>query len=100
MKGQAAIIFALVFTLIIALFAVINVESVPVNFLFGTTEAPLILIILFSVLMGSLLTGFIGFVKVYKLQREIKLLKSMPKEQHKLNDEQEWNTLERKNLEE
>jgi lipopolysaccharide assembly protein A len=76
LKGQTSIILAIIFAIIVAIFAVINVDAVPVNFLFVTSEAPLILVILFSVLMGSIITGAFGFVKVFKLQKEIKKLKN------------------------
>ncbi|QXG62950.1 DUF1049 domain-containing protein, partial [Bacillus spizizenii] len=52
MNKQWTIIFALIFTLIVAIFAVINVRSVEVDYLFGRSEWPLILVILGSVLMG------------------------------------------------
>ncbi|KGX88987.1 LapA family protein [Pontibacillus litoralis] len=74
MKGQTNFILALVFALIVAVFAVINVNPVEVDYLFGTGEAPLILIIIGSVLMGGLITGSFGMVKVYRLQREKKSL--------------------------
>jgi lipopolysaccharide assembly protein A len=84
LKGQTSIILAIIFAIIVAIFAVINVEAVPVNFLFVTNEAPLILVILFSVLMGSIITGAFGFVKVYKLQKEIKMLKSETNNHHEV----------------
>ena len=48
MKQQTWIILTLLFALIIAVFAVINVEPVQVDFLFVQTDAPLILVILLS----------------------------------------------------
>ncbi|MDC3415634.1 LapA family protein [Aquibacillus salsiterrae] len=75
MRGQTYIIFALIFAVIVAIFAVINVEPVEVNYLFGTGEAPLILVILISVLMGGIITAAVGVVRLFKLQREIRALK-------------------------
>ncbi|WP_079530381.1 LapA family protein [Halobacillus hunanensis] len=75
MKGQTYIILALIFALVIAVFAVINVDPVQVNYLFGTGEAPLILIIIISVLMGVLVTALAGAVRLFKLQRENRSLK-------------------------
>lgn len=69
MKGQTGFIVAVAFALIIAIFAVINVDSVEVNYLFGTGQAPLILIILGSVLMGGLIGGVFGAIRNYKLKR-------------------------------
>lgn len=70
MKGQTYIISALIFAVVIAVFAVINVESVQVNYLFGTGEAPLILVILVSVLLGGLATASVGAVRYFRLRKE------------------------------
>ncbi|WP_413382290.1 LapA family protein [Alkalihalobacillus sp. 1P02AB] len=84
MKGQWGIIVGLVVALIISIFAVINVEAVRVNYLFGEAYWPLVLIILGSVLMGAVIVGALGMVKIYRLQAEIKRLK-----QQKLASESE-----------
>src|SRR5699024_2427260 len=63
------------FVIIVAVFAVTNVDAVEVNYLFWSAEAPLILIILFSVLMGGIITATEGALKMYQLQREKKTLK-------------------------
>src|SRR5690625_2599028 len=75
MKGQTYVILTIVFGIIIAIFAVINVESVEVNYIFFKRESPLILLILFSVLMGGVLTMIAGSVKYFNLKRENKKLK-------------------------
>ncbi|MBA5711687.1 DUF1049 domain-containing protein [Bacillus velezensis] len=75
MNKQWTIIFALLFTLIVAIFAVINVRGVEVDYLFGTAEWPLILVILGSVLMGALIVFSAGIFQVMKLKREIKMLR-------------------------
>ncbi|MRH43012.1 DUF1049 domain-containing protein [Aquibacillus halophilus] len=80
MKGQTYIILALVFAVIVAIFAVINVDPVEVNYLFGTGEAPLILVILVSVLMGGIITAAVGVVRLLKLQKEIRVLNQEKKE--------------------
>lgn len=74
MKIQWNFILALLFALIVAIFAVINVDSVQIDYLFGTARIPLILIILGSALLGGFITGSFGFVRSYKLQKQIKLL--------------------------
>ncbi|WP_078552672.1 LapA family protein [Bacillus alkalicellulosilyticus] len=74
MRGQWSLIFGFIAALIIAVFAVINVEAVQVNYVFGTAAIPLILIILGSVLMGGVIVGAVGMVKVYQLQQQIKRL--------------------------
>ncbi|WP_226583305.1 lipopolysaccharide assembly LapA domain-containing protein [Halobacillus litoralis] len=75
MKGQTYLISAFIFALLIAVFAVINVDPVQVNYLFGSGEAPLILVILVSVLLGGLATASVGAVRYFKLKRENRSLK-------------------------
>lgn len=72
MKSQWMLILAFIFALIIAVFAVINVDPVEVNFVFGKTQTPLILVILFSTLFGGLTVGSLGIVRVFVLQRKVK----------------------------
>jgi len=80
MKGQSYVILAIILVIIIAVFAVINVSPVEVNYLFWKMESPLILVILFSVLMGGLITGAAGMVKIFRLQRNIRALKEENKQ--------------------
>ncbi|MBU9712514.1 LapA family protein [Evansella tamaricis] len=75
MKGQWGLIFGIVMVLIIAVFSVINVDPVEVNFLFGQAQWPLVIVIIFSVLMGGIIVGSVGMYKIYQLQREIKKLR-------------------------
>ncbi|WP_020619932.1 LapA family protein [Paenibacillus daejeonensis] len=74
MKVQWLIISALVFAVITAIFAVINVDSVQVNFLFTTVETPLILVILISTLLGGLMVFLFSFVRQVQMQRRVKQL--------------------------
>ncbi|MBN8208427.1 DUF1049 domain-containing protein [Bacillus sp. NTK071] len=74
MKGQWGLVIALVFALIIAVFSVVNVDPVQVNYVFGTSDWPLVLVILGSVLMGAILVLGFGMVKYYRLKKELKKL--------------------------
>ncbi|PZD97744.1 DUF1049 domain-containing protein [Paenibacillus sambharensis] len=74
MRVQWTIIAALLFALITAIFAVINIEPVEVNFWFTRTSLPLILVILISTLLGGLTVGLFGIIRQYRLQRRIRLL--------------------------
>ncbi|GBF76335.1 hypothetical protein PA598K_04797 [Paenibacillus sp. 598K] len=74
MKVQWLIISALVFAVITAVFAVINVEAVQVNFLFTTIQTPLILVILISTLLGGLMVFLFSFVRQVQMQRRVKQL--------------------------
>lgn len=76
MRGQWGLILGLFAAILIAIFAVINVNGVRVNYLFGTAEWPLILVILGSVLMGAIIAGALGMVRIYRLQAEIRRLKN------------------------
>ncbi|REK71446.1 LapA family protein [Paenibacillus paeoniae] len=81
MKGQGILISAFVFALVIAVFAVINVDQVQVNFLFAKTNTPLILVILVSTLLGGLTVGLFGMLRIYKLQKTVKALEKRVAEQ-------------------
>ena len=97
MKGQTGFILALVFALIVAVFAVINVDSVEVNYLFGTGQAPLILVILGSVLMGGLIAGVFGTIRNYQLKRENRSLQRKIQElEGSVNTEQRSESTEQK----
>lgn len=80
MKSQVYIISGLVFALIIAVFAVINVDAVEVNYLFTTTESPLILVILGSALIGSLMTGGFSIYHLVKIRKKIRILETENKD--------------------
>ncbi|CAM3939369.1 LapA family protein [Lederbergia lenta] len=84
MKFQWTLILAIVFALIVAIFAVINVEPVTVNYLFGNAEWPLILLILGSVLMGGVITGSVGLFRIYSLQKQVKRLQAETKDKQSL----------------
>ncbi|WP_144511183.1 lipopolysaccharide assembly LapA domain-containing protein [Bacillus sp. FJAT-22090] len=74
MKFQWSLLFGLIFAVIIALFAVYNVDAVPVNYVFGTAEWPLILVILGSALLGALLSGTVAIYRSFVLSRKVKHL--------------------------
>ena len=71
---QWTVVLSLLFAVIIAVFAVFNVDSVPVNYLFGTEMIPLVLVILGSALLGALFSGFFAIFKSYIGSRRIKEL--------------------------
>ncbi|WP_168119733.1 lipopolysaccharide assembly protein LapA domain-containing protein [Paenibacillus sp. HB172176] len=81
MKSQGLLISAFAFAVVIAVFAVINVETVEVNFLFAKTSTPLILVILVSTLLGGLTVGLFGMLRIFRLQRTVKTLEKGSKDQ-------------------
>ncbi|MCZ0757056.1 LapA family protein [Anoxybacillus sp. J5B_2022] len=80
MKMQWNLLFAMLFALIVSIFAVANVNAVSVNYLFGKTEWPLILIILGSTAMGGIIVASFGFFRIFQLQRQVKSLSKEKKE--------------------
>lgn len=74
MKMQWSLILGLVFALLTAVFAVINVDPVSVNLLFSTVSMPLILLIIGCTLLGGIIVGSYGIYRQYRLQREVKAL--------------------------
>ncbi|MCH4825653.1 MAG: lipopolysaccharide assembly protein LapA domain-containing protein [Planococcus sp. (in: firmicutes)] len=74
MKLQWLLLIGLVFAVIIAVFAVVNVDEVPVNYVFGEAEWPLILVILASALLGFLLSSVLAIMRNYQMQRKVKAL--------------------------
>lgn len=71
-KLQWFVILGIVFTVIVAVFAVANVEDVAVNYVFGTAHWPLILVILGSVVMGGAIVGSALAVRILHLTKELK----------------------------
>src|SRR6185312_5672402 len=78
MKLQWTFLLGLLFAIVIAVFSVINVEAVPINYVFGKAEWPLVLIILCSALLGAAISGIVGVFRSVQSNRRIKeLLKEM-----------------------
>lgn len=75
MKNQTYVILALLFIIFIAVFSVLNVSPVEVNYLFWQGESPLVIVILISVLLGGVLTTAFGAGKFISLRRENKQLR-------------------------
>ncbi|WP_117169131.1 LapA family protein [Paraliobacillus sediminis] len=97
MKGQTHIILALIFALIVAVFAVINVAPVEVDYLFGTGHAPLVLVILVSVLMGGLITSAFGVFRLIKYQKQVRSLEKEIASYKTIEKENDTSTLDEKN---
>ncbi len=83
MRIQWSLIAGLIFALLTAIFAVINVDPVQVNFGFDVVNIPLILVILGCALIGGVIVGSYGIFRQYKLQKQIK---SLTAELNKLRD--------------
>jgi uncharacterized integral membrane protein len=57
-REQARIGALIVLAVVITVFAVLNVDEVKVHWIFGSGEAPLIIVIVISLLVGIILTHF------------------------------------------
>lgn len=75
MKFEWTWIISIVFAIIIAIFSVVNVDPVLVNYVFGAAEWPLVLVILGSALLGAAVSGFIALFRAYKTHHELKEIK-------------------------
>ncbi|REB07201.1 DUF1049 domain-containing protein [Sporosarcina sp. BI001-red] len=75
MKSQWMLLFGLLFALIISVFAVFNVDKVPVDYVFGEAHWPLVLVILGSALLGALTSGLFNVFRSVKTRHEVKVLK-------------------------
>lgn len=74
MRIQWSLLAGLIFALITAIFAVINVNPVQVNLLFGTFDVPLILLILGCTLLGAVIVGSYSIYLQFRSQKKIKQL--------------------------
>ena len=75
MKIQWTFVIGLIFAIIVAIFATVNVESVPVNYVFGEASWPLILVILGSVLVGFIISFCFSAFRMLGGKRQTKLVK-------------------------
>jgi len=72
MKNQWRIVLTILLVIIVAFFAILNVESVPVSFGFTTVHWPLILILLVSILIGAVLMILFSTITVFQHNRAYK----------------------------
>ncbi|NLR10067.1 MULTISPECIES: lipopolysaccharide assembly protein LapA domain-containing protein [Lactobacillaceae] len=81
MKNQWRIVLTILLVIIVAVFAILNVESVPVSFGFTTVHWPLILILLVSILIGAVLMILFSTITVFQHNRAYKDLERTSQEQ-------------------
>ncbi|MER2106370.1 MAG: lipopolysaccharide assembly protein LapA domain-containing protein [Solibacillus sp.] len=80
MKMQSGLVFGLIF-------AMVNMESVPVNYVFGEAMWPLVLIIFGAALVGALISVSFATMKMFSLQRQVSTAnKQVDEQQHILNE--------------
>ena len=71
---QWNVILALAFALVIAAFAVVNMDSITVNYLFGEASIPLVLVILGATLAGAIIVATFNIANQVANYRKIKRL--------------------------
>lgn len=74
MKFQWTWLLGLLFAIVIAVFSIVNVDAVPVNYVFGEAEWPLVLVILGSALLGAAISGVVAMFRTVILNLRIKEL--------------------------
>jgi len=79
-KGQTYVILSILFIILISVFAVFNITSVEVNYLFWKGSSPLIFVILASVLLGGVLTMIVGSKSYFTLKKENKEMRQQLKQ--------------------
>ena len=75
MKTQWSLVVALLFSLLVAIFAIVNNELVSVNFLFGSVEISAVLLILGSAAAGAIIMTFLSLVRHVRVGFEVRDLK-------------------------
>lgn len=83
---QIRVMVLLLFSLVIAIFAVMNTQPVSINFFFTEAEIELIFVIIFSVLFGALFMFILSSMKQFQQSRKIR---SLEKENIKLKSDLE-----------
>ncbi len=88
MKNQAKLIFGIIILIVITVFAIQNTNSVELDLIFTHFDIPLVLIILFSVLLG-VIVGMIGAAtntsaksrEIKRLNRQVEKEKDLRKQE-------------------
>lgn len=84
-KAQFYLVAAIIFALVVAIFAVQNTEKMAIQFLFWQlTNVSKVIIILASTALGALVTLCLGFMWSYKKIKHIRLLEAELKELKKM----------------
>ena len=85
MKEKLHYILLLITVLLVAGISLANMQSVNVSFILFSFKLPLIILILVSVLLGSVTTFLISMLKNFSLKKELKKTKEALKNSHTEN---------------
>ena len=84
-KRKLQYVALLISVLLIAIISLANMQSVNVSFILFSFKLPLIILILISVLLGSVTTFLISMVKNFSLKKELKKTKEILENSHSKN---------------
>ena len=85
MKEKLHYILLLITILLVASISLANMQSFNVSFILFSFKLPLIILILISVLLGSITTFLISMVKNFSLKKELKKTKEVLENSHSKN---------------
>ena len=85
MKEKLHYILLLITVLLVAGISLANMQSVNVSFILFSFKLPLIIVILGSVLLGSVTTFLVSMVKNFSLKKELKKSKKVLENSHTKN---------------
>ena len=85
MKEKLHYILLLITVLLVAGISLANMQSFKVCFILFSFKLPLIILILISVLLGSVTTFLISMVKNFSLKKELKKTKEVLENSHSKN---------------
>ena len=85
MKEKLHYILLLITVLLVAGISLANMQSVNVSFILFSFKLPLIIVILCSVLLGSITTFLVSMVKNFSLKKELKKSKKVLENSHTKN---------------
>ncbi|GAX01912.1 LapA family protein [Secundilactobacillus silagei] len=72
MKRQGKVIIAILIVILIAIFSVMNTESIPIHFGFATVSWPLVLVLLVAIFLGAILMFLFATVANLQNKKTIK----------------------------
>ncbi len=98
--GSFLIVLALIFSLLLAIVAVANHQPVEVNYIFGETQIPLIVLIIGAAAAGALVVGLISLYRGIRDALQARAEKKRQDEfQQRLESLEAENSLLRRKLE-
>ncbi|ATP41246.1 hypothetical protein CSE16_14940 [Solibacillus sp. R5-41] len=72
MKMQWVLVIGLLFAIAVAIFATVNVTEVPINYVFGETRWPLVLVIFGSVFAGVVISLCFSISRIFSSYQRVK----------------------------